>query len=91
MANIVTIRGAQVDADDPCALWQALYAFKLAVLAGERVEEIEVRSPVTTRRSRFGASSMSDLEAELDRLQASCEAKSGRRRRYAIRGTYRPY
>lgn len=91
MPNMVTIGGAQVDADDPCALFQALYAHKLKVLSGQQVEEIELRSPVTTRRSRFGAGNIAELDAELARLQAACEAKSGRRRRFAVRGTHRPY
>ena len=48
--SVVTIGGVSVDTDDPCALWQALYAYKLKVLAGEQVEEFEIRSPVTNRR-----------------------------------------
>ncbi|MEW6121639.1 MAG: hypothetical protein AB1698_03440 [Pseudomonadota bacterium] len=91
MANMVTIGGAPVDADDPCALFQALYAHKLKILSGANVEEIEIRSPVTTRRTRFGVGNLAELDAEVARLQAACEAKSGRRRRYAVRGTHRPY
>lgn len=92
MANMVIINGASVDAEDPCALWQALYAYKLKVLSGAKIEEIEVRSPVTTRRTRFGAANMAELEAELSRLQSACSEKNGgRRQRFAIRGVHRPY
>ncbi|MEP9378395.1 hypothetical protein ABLE91_16890 [Aquabacter sp. CN5-332] len=91
MPNMVMINGAQVDADDPCALWQALYAFKLKVIAGDKVDEMEIRSPVTNRRTRWGAANIKDLDAELARLQSACDAKKGKRRRYAIRGVYRPY
>lgn len=91
MADVM-IGGVAVDMDDACALWQALYAHKLRILSGQQVEEIELRSPVTTRRSRFGAGNLAALDAELSRLQAACEAKSGRRRlRFAQRGTHRPY
>jgi len=91
MLNPVTINGAIINGDDPCALFQALYAHKLKMLSGQQVEEIELRSPVTTRRSRFGAGNIAELDAELARLQAACEAKSGRRRRFALRGVHRPY
>jgi hypothetical protein len=87
MANLVTIGGTKVDADDPCALYQALYAAKLKILAGEHVEETEIRSPVSQRRIRLSAGSaanMAALDAELRSLSAACEAKtSGKRTRYA--------
>lgn len=82
MAN-VTIDGASVDMDDPCALFQALYAVKLKRIAGEAVEEGEIASPVTRRRMRYATVSLADLDAELIRLGAACDAKSGRRRRGA--------
>lgn len=85
MANDVTIGGTTVDADDPCALYQALYAAKIKLLAGERVEETEIRSPVTSRRLKVAASNMAALDTELMRLSAACSAKSGNRSRYAKR------
>lgn len=91
--HLVTINGAQVDTRDPCALWQALYNFKLTVLSGGKVDEIEIRSPVTTRRTKFGPSNLAALDAEMDQLQAACAAKCGkvRRTRYAISGGFRPH
>lgn len=89
--NLTVIGGQSVDADDPCALWQALYAFKLKVLAGEKVEEVEIRSPVTNRRTRFSAANIAALDNELGRLQRACEAKKGKRSRFAISGGFRPY
>ncbi len=91
---LVNINGALVDTRDPCALWQALYNFKLTVLSGGKVDEFEIRSPVTTRRTKFGPSNLSALDAELDQLQAACAAtKCGkvRRTRYAISGGFRPH
>lgn len=83
MPTFVKIGGVDVDAEDPCALYQALYAQKLKLLAGDRVEEIEVVSPATRRRVRVSASSIKDLDAELLRLAAACTAKNGGRSRYA--------
>ncbi|MBV6650484.1 MAG: hypothetical protein KI789_12235 [Hoeflea sp.] len=79
----VKIDGATVDIDDPCALFQALYAVKIRRLAGEAVEEGEIASPVTRRRMRYASIPMSELDAELSRLSAACDAKSGKRRRGA--------
>jgi hypothetical protein len=84
MTNMVTINGASVDADDPCALYQALYAAKLALIAGERVEETEIRSPVSQNRVRVSVGSMEALNAEIMKLAAACQAKtSGKRARFA--------
>ncbi|MER8556128.1 hypothetical protein NKH37_28910 [Mesorhizobium sp. M1217] len=83
MPTLIKIAGVTVDAEDPCALYQALYAAKLKLIAGERVEETEVRSPVTHRRVRISAGSVAALDAELMRLAAACSAKQGKRSRYA--------
>jgi hypothetical protein len=83
---MITIGGVSVDAEDPCALWQALYSAKLKLLAGERVEETEIRSPVTHRRLRVSVTNMDALDAELARLAQACAAKNGGGRvRYAKR------
>ena len=83
MPTYVTINGQQVDQDDPCALYQALYSAKLKLLAGDRMEEVEVRSPATHQRLRISASNMAALDAELGRLARACDAKQGNRSRYA--------
>lgn len=83
MPTLVTIAGTQVDQDDPCALYQALYAAKLKLLAGERMEEVEVQSPATRRRLRVAAGNMAALDAELMRLASACSEKRGVRSRYA--------
>lgn len=85
MPNMVKIAGAVVDAEDPCALYQALYAAKVKLIAGERLEEIEVQSPATRRRIRISAASIAALDAELRHLAAACEARNGRRSRFAKR------
>lgn len=81
--TLCVIGGVSVDVNDPCALYQALYSAKLKLIAGERLEEVEVQSPATRRRIRVAASNIAAIDGELMRLQAACEAKSGRRSRYA--------
>lgn len=82
----VKINGVVVDGDDPCALHQALYAVKLQIIAGERVEEMSIQSPVTREMVRFSSTNMGSLDRELERLSAACNLKtSGRRTRYAKR------
>ncbi len=82
--STVKIGGADIDADDPCALYQALYAVKLKRLAGEAVEEVQVQSPASRRMIRAATIPMAELNLELNRLASACEAKNGKtRRRFA--------
>lgn len=76
MMNSVKIGGVTVDVEDPCALYAALAAAKTKRLAGEQVEETEIRSPVMHQRLKVASSSMADIDAELVRLQAACMAKT---------------
>jgi hypothetical protein len=76
MANMVTINGASINADDPCALYQALYAAKLRLISGENVEEITLQAPDTREITKFTAANMSALNIELRRLQTLCDGKS---------------
>lgn len=76
MTNTVKIGGMIVDAEDPCALYAALYTAKLKRVAGEQIEESEIRSPVMQQRIRIASSSLDDIEKELARLQAACQAKT---------------
>ncbi len=87
MANL-TINGQTVDGDDPCALYQALYALKIQMLAGESVTEIEVQDPVSQRRTVFNKTSQTDLDGELLKLATACTRKTtGRPGRFAKRFT----
>lgn len=80
----VKIDGVDVDTDDPCALYQALYAVKLKRLANEQVSEVEIKSPVGQRRMQVATVSLDDLNAELNRLADACQKKtSGKRSRFA--------
>jgi hypothetical protein len=82
----VTINGQPVDADDPCALYQALFAAKLRLISGENVEEISLQAPDTRETTRFTAANMAALDRELMRLSGLCTAKtSGKPARYAKR------
>lgn len=88
MADII-VNGQTVDADDPCALYQALYALKIQMLAGESVKEIEVQDPVSQRRTVFNQTTVTALDAELLRLSTACTRKTtGRPGRFAKRMTY---
>lgn len=73
--TMVTINGSSVDADDPCALYQALYVVKFKILTGEYVEETEVRSPVTLNRIRIAAANLKAIERELGDLKDACMRK----------------
>lgn len=88
MESFIKLNGTMVDTSDPCALWQALYAVKLKRLAGGQIEETEIRSPVTHRRLKAASCSMSDLDAELDKLGTACALKTNptaQRTRFAKR------
>jgi len=74
--TIVKIAGVDVDVDDPCAMYAALAAAKAKRLAGEQIEESEIRSPVMQQRVKVASSSIADIDAELVRLQAACMAKT---------------
>lgn len=92
MADPIIIGGVSVDPEDPCATWQALYNVRLQFVAGQRTEEIEVRSPVSNRRVKFGAANIAALDQELARLAAACEAKrGGPRKRFARSVRFRPF
>lgn len=81
--STVTINGVAVDMADPCALYQALYAVKLKILAGEHVEEIMLQSPVSREMMRVSATNMAQLDKELTRLAGACALKTtGKRARY---------
>ncbi|CAD7036467.1 hypothetical protein RHAB21_02528 [Pseudorhizobium halotolerans] len=92
---IIRIAGQAVDINDPCALYRALKAYRVKLAAGERVEEVEIRSPVTTRRTRFSTGSKpEDLDRMLADARAACELSLGerpKRTRFAIGGRFRPY
>ena len=90
MTNNVKIGGVTVDADDPCALYQALYNAKLKMIAGENVAEIMIGDLATQRRTRFNPASMKSIDAELARLKDLCEQSTGgRKARFAMRAGFR--
>jgi hypothetical protein len=79
----VPIGGVPIDMDDPCALYQALYAVKLKILSGEHVEEISIQSPVSREMMRVSTANIAQLDKELMLLAAACQAKTtGKRARY---------
>lgn len=88
---MITLNGAQVDETDPCALWTALYAIKLKLVAGENVEETHIQSPVSKEMVRFSPGNLGALNLELQRLQAACDLKTnGKRARFAGRFRHTP-
>lgn len=72
----IKIAGILVDPEDPCAMYAALAMAKAKRLAGEQIEESEIRSPVMQQRVKIASSSIADLDKELVRLQAACQAKT---------------
>jgi hypothetical protein len=94
--NLVIIDGKAVDVADACARYLALYAYRIRLATGGAVEEFEIRSPITTRRTKFSAGSKpADLDDMLAEAKAECEALTNggakRRTRYAIAARSRPY
>jgi hypothetical protein len=94
--NLVLIDGKLVDINDPCARYVALFAYRVKLVTGGAVEEFEIRSPLTTRRTKFSAGSKpADLDDMLAEAKAECEAKTSggvkRRTRYAMAARARPY
>lgn len=83
MADMVVIGGQAVDVSDPCALWSALYAAKIKMLAGEHVEEVQLKSPVTQRIVKLTPANMATLDSEMLRLRTACDLKNGKRTRFA--------
>ena len=92
---IVVIGGKPVNINDPCSLYRALKAYRTLLATGGRVEEIEVRSPLTTRRTRFSSGSKpEDVDRMMSDAKAACETSLGvtpKRTRYAIGGRFKPY
>lgn len=93
--NIVVIGGKPVDINDPCALFRALQAYRVLLSTGGKVEEIEVRSPVSTRRTRFSSGSkVEEIDRMMGDAKAACEMTLGnrpKRTRFAIGGRFNPY
>lgn len=77
---LIKINGAEIDAEDPCALYQALYAVKLRMMAGDQVEEMSIQSPVTRESVIFSPGNLSALDKELVRLSEACTLKTTGRR-----------
>lgn len=92
---IVVIGGNPVNINDPCALYRALKAYRALLATGGRVEEIEIRSPLTTRRTKFSSGSkVEDVDRMMSDAKAACEVSLGetpKRTRYAIGGRFKPY
>lgn len=79
----VSIAGIDIDQDDPCALYAALYGVYLKRLAGQEVEELTIQSPLTRETVKYSSISLAAFEDHLASLKAACERKRGRRSRFA--------
>lgn len=80
MTTMIKLGAVTVDAEDPCALYQALYISKVKLISGEMTGEYSIQSPVTRETVTFSPANLRSLDAEMVRLQASCQAKlTGRR------------
>lgn len=85
--STVTIGGVTVDASDPCALLGVLRPAYFKMLAGET--EAEIRHGETSIRLNVYATNLTELRSVIERLEAECAAKQGRRRRYATSFRFR--
>lgn len=79
--STVTIGGVSVDAEDPCALLVALKPAYYRMLAGET--EAEFRHGDAAVRLSVQAMNLTEMRAVIERLEAECAARQGRRRRFA--------
>ncbi|WP_394689042.1 hypothetical protein [Hoeflea sp.] len=76
----VKLGGVSIELSDPCALYQGLYIVKLKLISGEMTGEYSIQSPVTREEVVFSPANLAALDAEMTRLQASCQqTTSGRR------------
>lgn len=85
--STVTIGGITVDASDPCALLEALRPAYFKMLAGET--EAEFRHGETSVRVNVFATNLTELRSVIERLEAKCAARQGRRRRHATSFRFR--
>lgn len=76
MAEPIKINGVSIAANDYCSLYQALYAAKLKIIAGENVTEMIMRSPVTHEEIVMSPANIKAIDAELVRLKQLCDAGS---------------
>jgi hypothetical protein len=90
MPNNVKIGGVTVDADDPCALYTALYNVRLKLIAGEKVADVWIQDFNGQRRTRFADASIRSIDEELARLKTLCsQTTTGRKARFAISAGFR--
>lgn len=90
MPNSVKIAGITVDADDPCALAEALAKARLRLISGEQITDIWVQDFNGQRRTRYQLANLTELDKEIARLRDLCEqSKGGRKARFAIRAGFR--
>lgn len=81
MVDIVTIDGAEVDFDDPCAIVRALRKVELKVSTGDGV----VMTRFDDHEVRWSATNIAQLRSLIDDYTRRCDATQGIRTRYAKR------
>lgn len=90
MANNVTIDGATVDADSPCALAKALTAVRLKIVTGGGISEYRTQDFNGGRTIRYSAANLKALDDEIARQTDLCtQSTGGRKARFAIRAGQR--
>ena len=73
------------DFNDPCAAYEEVRKAYYRLLAGGTPTWVEIYE----RRVRFTDADAPRLEKLMGELKAECEAKNGRRKRYAMGATFR--
>ena len=79
MADMVTIGGASVDINDPCAVLTELRKAQIRVAAGEVVSMARFGDDET----RWSAANADRLDKLIAQYEARCDRASGKRRRFA--------
>jgi hypothetical protein len=81
MPTMVTINGVAVDMEDPCAVATELRKVELLIVTGAGVVMVRF----VDHEVQFGKANLANLRELIAQYERSCEAKSGRRSRYAKR------
>ncbi|PHQ72384.1 MAG: hypothetical protein COB93_00135 [Sneathiella sp.] len=72
--------------NEPCAAYAALYPQWVNFKAGGQIVEIEDKNG---RRTKWSSANSGGFDDVMRDLQKRCNAKSGRRRRYAVAASSR--
>lgn len=80
-----------IDLSNPCLVWPRLQEAYYRLLGGDREIRIKFAGQGgQTEEVEFAGADPKALLAEIERLKAACDRRSGKRRNYALTGRFRP-